>query len=405
MRPFSRLAGEPISFNHGVVVCAVMVAALLLLPVTAQCSPANVILIVVDTLRSDHLGCYGYERPTSPSIDSLAATAVRYERAFSQAPWTTPSVASLLTSQYPPELGIIHEPDRLDDRFVLLSELLVGHGYTTGAVISHIYLGSKWNLDQGFEVYDESCIVGHEEVSSPCVTDTAIKLITRRRSRPFFLLVHYFDPHYDYIEHEGYDLCEHFDYHGRLSSVTSYKEMSTLITEFDEHDLAHLRCLYDSEIAFTDAHIGRLIDELRETGLYDSSIIILTADHGEELLERSTVGHGGTLFNEQINIPLIIRYPGSESAEVVRKSVGLVDVLPTILDYLELPVEHELAGTSLLGGGATGETPARSVFSESTWGGYQGIITTSTRTRTRGAVFLAVARRRDRRLPSSSKRS
>jgi arylsulfatase A-like enzyme len=355
-----------------VIACAV--AVLLLAPVTARCSPANLILIVVDTLRSDHMGCYGYQRPTTPSIDSLAATAVRYERAFSQAPWTTPSVASLLTSRYPPELGMIDEPDRLDDSFTLLSEILADHGYTTYAVISHIYLGSKWNLDQGFDVYDESCIVGHEGVSSPCVTEAASKLINRHRSRPFFLLVHYFDPHYDYIEHDGYDLCEQLGYHGRLSSVASYKELSPLINQLDEHDIAHLRCLYDSEIAFTDAHIGKLLDELRETGLYDSSIIILTADHGEELLERSTIGHGGTLFNEQIKIPLMIRYPGSDRAEVVGTSVGLVDVLPTILDYLEVPVEHELAGTSLLDGGPAGEPTVRSVFSEAPWGGFQGII-------------------------------
>jgi arylsulfatase A-like enzyme len=353
-----------------VVVGTVLAAVLLLVPETVQCRSANLILIVVDTLRSDHLGCYGYLRPTSPSIDRLAATAIRYERAFSQAPWTTPSVASMLTSQYPPVLGIVNEPDRLDDSFVLLSEILADHGYTTGAVISHVYLSSMWKLDQGFDHFDESCVVGHGEVSSPMVTDAAIRLTKRMGSRPFFLLVHYFDPHYDYIGHEGHDLCEQLDYHGRLTSVASFTELRRLIDQLDEHDLEHLRCLYDSEIAFTDAHIGRLLDHLRDTGLYDSSIIVLTADHGEELLERSTVGHGGTLFNEQIKVPLIIRYPGSQRSEVVRTSVGLVDLLPTVLDYLGVPVEHEIAGQSLLGAAPT----ARPVFSESVQGGFQGII-------------------------------
>jgi arylsulfatase A-like enzyme len=335
---------------------------------TAQCAPANVVLIVVDTLRQDHLGCYGYERPTSPSIDRLAAVATRYENAFSQAPWTTPSIASLLTSQYPSALGITQEPDRLDDRFVLLSEVLSDHGYFTAAVISHYFLKSKWNLDQGFDVYDESSIMGHGGVSSAKVTDTAIELIRANKSRPIFLLVHYFDPHYDYLEHEGFVFSGDLDYSGRLSSVTSYDQLRPLIRTLDERDLEYLRALYDSEIAFTDAHIGRLLDELQALGLFDSSIIILTADHGEELRERHTVGHGGTLFNEQINIPLLIKYPGSNRSTAVSSPVGLVDLLPTLLDYLDLPVEHEIAGSSLL------SESARPVFSETSWGGYRSVI-------------------------------
>ena len=133
----------------------------------------NVILIVVDTLRKDHLGVYGHTRPTSPNIDTLASSAVRYTRAFSQAPWTTPSVAALLTSLYPSHLDILHLPHRLSHDFELLPEVLQANGYATGAVISHDLLGSTWNFDQGYDEFYEELAQGHEFVSSPDVTDRA----------------------------------------------------------------------------------------------------------------------------------------------------------------------------------------------------------------------------------------
>ena len=115
----------------------------------------NIVLIVVDTLRVDHLGCYGYRRPLSPNIDRMAADGVRFENAYSQAPWTTPSVGSLLSSNYPTTLGITTAPNKLPDRFLVLPEVLRDHGYGTGAVVSHYFLGSKWNFQQGFDIFDE----------------------------------------------------------------------------------------------------------------------------------------------------------------------------------------------------------------------------------------------------------
>jgi arylsulfatase A-like enzyme len=334
----------------------------------------NVILIVVDTLRQDHLGCYGSPREVSPNIDRLAVDAIRYENAFSQAPWTTPSFASLLTSMYPSTLGVTEKPDRLDDRFVLLSEILTGQGYATGAIISHYFLKSKWNLDQGFDVYDESSIVGHGGVSGQLATRAALDFIDVHREKPFFLLVHYFDPHYDYIEHEEFVFSEDVDYEGPVSSAMEYTELRDMAPDLNRRDLEFLRALYDSEIAFTDAQIGALFDGLSDRGLFDDSLLLFTADHGEEFRERKTIGHGGTLYNELIKVPLIIKYPGSEAGSVVDTNVALIDVYPTILDYLGVTVGHEIAGTSLLVDNPEADTPPHRVFSETDWGQYRAVI-------------------------------
>lgn len=337
----------------------------------------NLLLIVVDTLRQDHLGCYGYPRPTTPNIDFLAAGSFRYAHAYSQAPWTTPSVGTLLTSRYPSELGITEAPDRLADRFVLLSEALQGAGYATGAVVSHYFLGSKWNFNQGFDLYDESNVLGHARVSSEGVTDTALAFLRERRAadpdQPVFLFVHYFDPHYDYIEHEGHRFSDPA-YRGPVTSGMVYTDLLEILRDLTPRDVAHLVDLYDSEIAFTDAQIGRLLAGLEELGLFDDTLIVLTSDHGEEFLERHTIGHGQSLYDELIHVPLLVKFPGGEEPGVVEGNVGLIDLYPTLLDYLELPIGHPVSGRSFLGRGPGAEPARRLLFSETDWGQYRGVI-------------------------------
>lgn len=334
----------------------------------------NVVLIVVDTLRVDHLGCYGQSRPTSPRIDALAADGVRYAHAYSQAPWTTPSVASFLTSLYPTEIGITERPDRLADRFVLLSELLRAHGWATGAVVSHYFLGAKWNLGQGFDLYDEHNVLGHDGICSAGVSDSALAFIDENRAGPWFLFAHYFDPHYDYIEHPEHPFSDP-SYDGPVRSGMAYTELRDMGPRLAAADLAHLGALYDSEIAFTDRHIGRLLDGLAERGLYDDALIILTADHGEELMDRHTIGHGGTLYNELIHVPLIVKYPGREGAgRVVEGNVGLIDLYPTVTEYLQVALEHRVSGRSFLSGGPGSEPSPRLVFSETNWGHWRAVI-------------------------------
>jgi len=339
-----------------------------------QRKPVNVVLIVIDTLRVDHLGCYGYWRPLSPNIDRLAADGVRFTNAYSQAPWTTPSVGSLLSSNYPTTIGITEAPNLLPDRFSVLPEVLREHGYATGAVVSHYFLGSKWNFDQGFDLFDESNILGHAGICSPGLIDTAFALLVAHHEKLFFLMTHYFDPHYAYIEHQDFRFGDPV-YAGPVTSGMEYVELRDMASFLTEADLDQVRALYDSEIAFTDLHVGRLLDKLKDLGLYDDALIVLTSDHGEEFMERKTIGHGGSLFNELIHVPLIIKFPENEGAGSVNEdTVGLIDLYPTILDILGIPAPETISGRSVLSDRTSAGYETPMVFSETDWNPSRAVI-------------------------------
>jgi arylsulfatase A-like enzyme len=335
----------------------------------AGCTPRTaetVVVVVVDTLRQDGLGVYGYERPTSPHLDRFAEEALIYANAYSQAPWTTPSVSCLLTGRYPSELGISRTPHGLGESPRLLSEILRDEGWWTGAVVSHYFLSRQWKLDQGFSEFDESNVKGHAVVTGHEVTDRALEMLRERSGGRAFLFVHYFDPHYDYLDHAEGSFAEEA-YRGPVRSGMVYTDLLEIQKELEPRDLEHLRDLYDSEIAFTDRQIGRLLDGLREMGRFEDALIVVTADHGEEFLERRTIGHGATLFEEVLKGPLLVKLPHHprQARGVVRNTpVGLVDVAPTILDSLGLPAPPEISGRSLLAEGIGAEPPARPVFGE-----------------------------------------
>ncbi len=308
----------------------------------------NILLILVDTLRRDHLGTYGYERDTSPNIDALAKRSIRYERAYSQSSWTIPSTAALLSARYASDLGIRRQHDRLSDEVLLLPEVLKQNGYRTGAVVSHVFISRRWNFDQGYDFFDGGNVKGHAAVTSAGVTDAALRFIDRSfGAGPSFLLVHYFDPHADYIEHEGYRFSQEMNYDGPIKSGMIYKYVKSSFRRSHPEDLAYLLALYDSEIAFTDAQIGRLIRHLEERELLDDTIVILTADHGEEFLEHQSFGHALTLYQEQIHVPLLIRWPGAERGRVSSRVVQTIDIFPSILDYLGIPAPPGIAGLAI----------------------------------------------------------
>ncbi|MBW2390805.1 MAG: sulfatase [Deltaproteobacteria bacterium] len=324
-----------------------------------SCSPAdcthagprpNILLVVVDTLRADHLGSYGYTRDTSPHLDSLAADAIRYTRAFSQAPWTTPAMAALMTSRHPASLGITNIQSPLPDDVVLLPEILSRAGYDTAAFVSHSFVSEKWGFARGFDTFDQSQVKGHMATTSPRLSDLALAWLEARGvgDAPFFLFVHYFDPHFGYLDQPG------FGFGGRDPSYTGSVRSGVLPARFDKRteslsdaDLRELERLYDSEIALTDRAIGRLLDFLRESDLYDSSLVIVTGDHGEEFLDHGALDHTKTLYDELMNVPLIVKLPGRAPA-VVDRPVALVDLLPTVTDWLEIEPPDGVRGLSLL---------------------------------------------------------
>jgi arylsulfatase A-like enzyme len=293
-------------------------------------------MIVVDTLRPDHVGAYGYGRDVSPAVDALADDSVRFERAYSVAPWTQPSVATMITGLYPSS----HKVDRLlrilPESADTLAEVLGRAGYVTGSAVTHWLIGSEFGFDQGCDFFLEGqARGGPHAVTSLAVSNEASQLleVLARDERPFFLLVHLFDPHYAYTRHPEYGFAKASA--GRLSGGERIEELRALKPPPDEEEKRFVRDLYDEEIRYTDTGIEKLLGALRRLGLYDDTLIVFAADHGEEFFERGWVGHTRTLYDELIRVPLLIRLPGSrEAGRVVDEAVSLVSLMPSLLDLM-----------------------------------------------------------------------
>jgi len=298
----------------------------------------NVIFIIIDTLRADHLSCNGYHRNTTPNIDKLSLDSIFYKNAISAAPWTTPSIASIFTAKFPVVLGFEDEPIILDDQFLTLAEIFKENNYKTRAIISHHYISSILGFHQGFDSYNEQNAKGHSHISSPSITAKAVSFLNKQKQskNKFFLFLHYFDPHSDYILHENYNYYP--DYTGPLYSGQPIYELQGKAPDLSANDIEYIKALYDSEISYTDKYIGKFLHKLKESGLYNDSLIILTSDHGEEFFERGDhfIGHGTTLYQEQIHVPLIIKLPGENNKKLNINYFGLIDLMPTIISYSHL---------------------------------------------------------------------
>jgi arylsulfatase A-like enzyme len=316
------------------------VAPCLLAALCIACSsgaPPNLLLVVVDTLRADHLGSYGHVRDTSPRIDALASDGVRFERAYSSAPWTMPSVASILTGRLPSSHGVMRSARALPGRAVTLAERLQQAGYRTGAVTSHIVLGPRFGFGQGFDVF-HSKSGGHRSITGTNVTLKVVSLIedfAGADDRPFFVFVHYFDPHYAYQGHSDYDFAG--ERLGRIRSGMRYQKLLNIRHKLGEAELEFVRALYDEEIRFTDEQIGLLLDALARVGADDETLVVLTGDHGEEFMEHGWIGHTTSLHDTLVRVPLVVgpaRF--TDGARVVGEPVSLVGLAPTLLELLGL---------------------------------------------------------------------
>ena len=306
----------------------------------------SVVWIVLDTVRADYLGCYGHDRPTSPSIDRLAREGLVFERAVSPASWTLPAMASMLTGLYGESHGVLHTEHKLGAEALSFVEVLAGAGYTTGAVVSGTFTDSFWGFDQGFDEYDDLGMVvddeeggatdiaameqrAHRRVTSPEVTERALDFLERNQDRRFFLFAHYFDPHQDFVEHAGFS--ERFG--PRPAADARFGRYDP-----DPAATARLRGLYEGEIAFTDHHIGRLLERLDDAPFAEDVVVVITADHGEEFYERQWLGHGNTLFNELVRVPLVVSVPGVAGRRVTTP-VTTLDLAPTVLELCGLGAE------------------------------------------------------------------
>jgi arylsulfatase A-like enzyme/Flp pilus assembly protein TadD len=314
---------------------------LILIPtaLTALCAAAqtpakpalNVVLITIDTLRADHLGCYGYKQIKTPNIDGLAADGVRFENAFAVVPVTLPSHSSMLTGTYPMLSGM-HDfsGNKLNPLQPTLASVLKQAGYQTGAVIGAAVLDSRFGLSQGFDFYydhfdfsrlDEANL---DEMERPgnVVADVALDWLAKNSQKKFFLWMHLYDPHFPYHPPEPYS------------------------REYAAQP-------YDGEIAFADEQVGRLLRFLKEKGIYKNTVILLCGDHGESLGEHGEKTHGFFIYNATMHVPLIIRLPESPlpentAARTVTGSVSLVDLMPTVLGAVGLEIPSQVQGRSLL---------------------------------------------------------
>jgi arylsulfatase A-like enzyme len=297
----------------------------------------NVLLISVDTLRRDHLGCYGYSRPTSPHIDGLAATGVLFENVTSVSSWTLPSHVSMLTGKYPAFHRVQDDGVKLAEQIPTLAEAFRDRGYQTLAVVSHVYVSSAFGLERGFEVFDDSMLENGKANprAEKVVRRLSNHLENLSREQPFFAFVHFFDPHWDYAPPPPFD-AKFIDpnYSGDVDgSYSSLRHFRGLGREMPAPDLRQVVGHYDAEIAYLDHQLGRLLAVLRENGLLKNRMIAFTGDHGEGFKEHGRLGHGWTLYEEQLGVPLIITGHPSLKAGTRRDDlVSTIDVAPTLLE-------------------------------------------------------------------------
>lgn len=289
----------------------------------------NVVLITIDTLRADRLGAYGHKAARTPHLDRLAAEGLLFKRAYSQAPLTLPSHASILTGLYPPQHGA-----RLNGSYSFrrgvptLATLLGEEGYATGAFVSAYVLHSSFGLAEGFDVYEDRTGDAKLDIPERSAGETvglALEWLGEQRSGPFFLWVHVFDPHYPYLPPDPFR------------------------REFAADP-------YDGEIAYVDSEVGRLVGHLEERGILDQTMLIVTADHGESLGEHNEQTHGMLIYDATIQVPLIIRpaVAGDDDpaarpgGRVIADVVETIDILPTVVGVLGLPLPDGSRGINLL---------------------------------------------------------
>jgi len=313
----------------------------------------NIILISLDTLRADHLSCYGYERETSPHIDEFAAANRVFKNAYSPAPWTLPAHGSVFTGLYPSFHDAYIPPDytgivdALNPSNYTLAEMLKDAGYDTAGFASCVFVGEEYGFGQGFDIYDESW-----KYSASEITQKGIDWLEGRGEKPFFLFLHFMDIH-NYESPPPFDhMYVNSEYDGKLKDAHFSSLSRNEYYRLSEEDLSYARAKYDGAIRYVDAKLAELFNALKKQEKFDSTFIIVFSDHGEEFWEHGGTGHSYTLYNELLKVALIIKLPGKWQSSAgnnrINDNVALIDIVPTLLDYLGLKLKDaKLQGISL----------------------------------------------------------
>ena len=326
-------------------------------PSPSSGSNRNVLLVTIDTLRADHLGVYGYARPTSPRIDALAGQGVVFDRAYTYWPKTRGSMAIMLTGRRPSQNGYSKSRPGLLDFNPTLASVLKEAGYVTAAAVDNPNVASANGYAKGFDTYRETW----EEAALPtetdrarAITETAVDFLKgARRDRPFFLWLHYVSPHAPYTPPPPFDsafLDASARAGPRLRTVPGlHGGIPKQWAVRGQDRLGYYVAQYDGEIAAVDQEVGRVMDALRESGAADRTVVVLTSDHGESLGEHDYYfDHGEDVFEPSLAIPLVLAGPGVPAGRRVSGFASTLDVVPTVLDAVKVSYPPELGGTSLL---------------------------------------------------------
>lgn len=346
------------------VACALL---LLLLLLAGSCGgpaqpPRSLLLVSIDTLRADHVSCYGYARETTPHLDALAARSQRFASFWSVMPTTLPAHTAMFTSLHPKLVGAVANGFPVDPQAHTLAERLRERGFATAAFVSAVPLHPRFGLDQGFDVYDHP---QGEERRGDETRARAEGWLAERGDERFFAFVHLFDPHTWYDAPQA----ERALFGAPPGPLPAERAFLARPEALGPAQREALRSAYDAEIRFADAQLGALLAQLERKGLADSTLVIVTSDHGETLderIERYAYGydHGEFLHGCELRVPLVVHVPGSEAARVHQAGASQLDLLPTVLELLDVPREGLLLGRSLAPLFAGASLSARPVFAE-----------------------------------------
>lgn len=355
----------------------------------ASADRPNVLIIVADALRADHVGCYGAARVKTPALDALAARGTRVEKTYASSSWTGPATASILTGLYPGSHGLMTYRDRQRDDAISVAEVFARAGYATAGIAANPVLSEKLGFGSGFDLWEEEIEPGrlnHHRGAPIYATLTALSLwpvpeifpraeevvlravswLERRGPRPFFLYLHFMDPHDPYAPPPPFDTM-----YARAGAEPLRMQFGTLpeITQgtypVGPEDLDRLLSLYDGAISYMDGRIGELLETIDRLEGPGRTIVVFTADHGEEFNEHGGLGHEHTLYEELVRIPLIVAGPGIGAGAVIEGPVRQIDIAPTILDAAGLSFPQPPEGASILTALASGgPAPERDLFLE-----------------------------------------
>jgi arylsulfatase A-like enzyme len=322
----------------------------------------NIVFITLDTLRADHLGCYGYDKPTSTNIDALAKDSVLFSDAVTPAPLTTPSHASIFSGLYPRHHGVVLNNRKLEMKESTLAEILKREGYTTAGFVSIFLLDRETKMNRGFDLFSDRGSRGHRIMVSRrqkravVVINEVINWLEQEKKEPFFLWVHLYDPHWKYSPPEKYVPAKYrgtgkvrrVNMQAKRGQRQARRGLEGVTLEISAENKQLLIDLYDGEVTYMDDHLGRLFTYLKESGQYDDSVIICMADHAEIVGDRSNYfGHAGLAYDQVLRIPLMMKLPGIAPKKIDR-FVRTIDVMPTLLAYLEIDDPAQRDGIDLL---------------------------------------------------------